>query len=179
MSIARINLLPWRSAHQQKLRKQWFITAGMVVLLCMSVLAARLTYVWQQSRVYPHYLQRATAHYSVLLTDLQHMQVESSAFDNALARLLQATDNYRRHAMWQGLAEYPEAFSPGFHSGGLQLGLLTASAAQWQLAGVSSDAQRVNEFLTSRPGLQLTELQLRADGWYEFSLVHVPAESQR
>lgn len=169
-----VNLLPWRAARQQKLQKQWLLAAGLIVFVCMTTLAIRLLFSWQQSRLSTQDLQIEAAQHTVLLTRLQQLQRESTDMDNNWAPLRQTISNFRRHFMWQGLAQYPEAFAPELWSQGLQLGVLSASSAQWQLTGVSPDAQRVSDFLTGRAGLQLTELQLRADGWYEFSVVHVP-----
>lgn len=169
-----VNLLPWRASRQQKLQKQWLLAAGLIVVVCMTALAMRLLFVWQQSRLFTQDLQMEAAQHTVLLTRLQQLQLESTDMDNNWALLRQTISNFRRHLKWQGLAQYPEAFAPGLQSPGLQLGVLSASSAQWQLTGASPDAQSVSDFLTGRTGLQLTELQLRADGWYEFSVVHVP-----
>ena len=174
-AIAPINLLPWRVRRQQKLQKQWLLTAGLIVFVCTTALAMRLLYAGQQSRLAAKNLQIEAAQQAVLLSRLQQMQLKSDAdMDNNSDALLKTIRNFQRHSMWQVLAEYPEAFSPGSRSQGLQLGVLSATPMQWQLTGASPDAQHVSDFLAGRDGLQLVELQLRADGWYEFSVVHVP-----
>ncbi|HLT64520.1 MAG TPA: hypothetical protein VKZ92_08360 [Pseudohongiella sp.] len=162
-AVIPINLLPWREELFRRRGKRWLWMLTITFVVDVLLFGIWFAFMWQQSQERADELQKIGETSAQLMSAIQQLQSESASTTRARETLDHLIQSHRQHQMWQTLlldiSTLPES---------MQLHWLSASAGGMQLSGRSLQASRISEYLGSRPDMDLNQLQLNADGWYEF-----------